>query len=88
MASMKPTNAQVTFHGGWTAREAFDRIDTDRSGSVSRVELAQLADRVRVMGHDPSALISIVRQLDEDGSGEIGNNVLPTYCRTFALRIA
>ena len=57
--------------GGWTAREAFDRIDTDGSGSISHVELQQLSDKMRAMGRDPSALVSIVRQLDGDGSGEI-----------------
>ena len=75
---------KLTSHGGWTAREAFDRIDTDRSGSISQAELAQLAERVRVMGHDPSALISIVRQLDEDGSGEIGTP-FQTYGSAFTL---
>ena len=75
---------KLTPHGGWTAREAFYRIDTDRSGSISQAELAQLAERVRVMGHDPSALISIVRQLDEDGSGEIGTP-FQTYGSSFTL---
>eukprot|EP01043_Picozoa_sp_COSAG02_P018563 COSAG02_NODE_870_length_16337_cov_45.593608_3_plen_411_part_00 len=53
------------------ARRTFDAIDSDGSGSISCVELNELARKMEASGHDPRPLRSILTQLDVDRSGEI-----------------
>ena len=55
---------------GWSAREAFDRIDVDRSGSISNAELARLKDRMSP--GEAAPLLNMIKSLDADGDGVIG----------------
>ena len=53
------------------ARKSFGNIDKDGTGSISHAEVNELAQRMEARGHDPKPLLSILKLLDTDGSGEI-----------------
>ena len=53
------------------ARNSFRSIDKDGTGSISHAELNELAQRMEAKGHNPKPLLSILKLLDTDGSGEI-----------------
>jgi hypothetical protein len=53
------------------ARKSFGNIDQDGTGSISHAEVNELAQRMEARGHDPKPLLSILKLLDTDGSGEI-----------------
>ena len=53
------------------ARKSFGSIDKDGTGSISHAEVSELAQRMEAKGHDPKPLLSILKLLDTDGSGEI-----------------
>jgi calmodulin len=51
-------------------REIFDLFDSDGGGSIDASELGSV---MRTLGKHPSEeeLVKLVKQIDEDGSGEI-----------------
>lgn len=53
------------------SRQAFDAIDTNRTGAISVLDFSKLASSMDMAFASPSEMIEAFREIDRDGDGQI-----------------